>query len=235
MSEMYMSRAQLEPSELSVREARSWSGDSYRQHQWIWRFFEKDADAKRDFIFRIEEGAGLTVYLVSRRPPVALAPWRVETKPYAPRLKAGDRLGFKVRVNPVIKVKIGHQDNARKTARHRRDDVVQALRYKAQQSGSIPDPRPVLAQRAGGAWIAARAEAHGFAIAQDGIAVAAYQRHRSWKKARQGKDHELRFSTLDLNGVLEVRDPALFVESTLFAGLGPAKSLGCGLMLVRPV
>jgi len=42
------------------------------------------------------------------------------------------------------------------------------------------------------------------------------------------------FSTVDFDGILEVCDPAIFIDA-LFKGIGPAKAFGCGLMLVRRV
>ena len=40
------------------------------------------------------------------------------------------------------------------------------------------------------------------------------------------------FSVLDLEGVLEVIDPAMFLQH-LSTGFGRAKAFGCGLMLIR--
>ena len=46
------------------------------------------------------------------------------------------------------------------------------------------------------------------------------------------RQRPLTFSVLDLEGELEVTDPALFLRS-LAAGFGRAKAFGCGLMLIR--
>jgi CRISPR system Cascade subunit CasE len=42
----------------------------------------------------------------------------------------------------------------------------------------------------------------------------------------------IRFSTLDFEGVLVVRDPARFIAKVA-TGFGPQKAFGCGLMLLR--
>jgi CRISPR system Cascade subunit CasE len=44
----------------------------------------------------------------------------------------------------------------------------------------------------------------------------------------------VRFSTLDLDGVLEVTEPEAFVAAVR-RGFGKAKAFGCGLMLLRRV
>ena len=41
-----------------------------------------------------------------------------------------------------------------------------------------------------------------------------------------------RFGVLDLEGVIAVTDPALFLPK-LVQGFGRAKAFGCGLMLIR--
>ena len=40
------------------------------------------------------------------------------------------------------------------------------------------------------------------------------------------------FSTLDFDGLLEVREPAAILPS-IARGFGAAKAYGCGLMLIR--
>ena len=47
------------------------------------------------------------------------------------------------------------------------------------------------------------------------------------------KRDRARFTSVDMSGELEVKDPERFKE-LLKAGIGPAKGFGCGLMLIRP-
>jgi len=56
-----------------------------------------------------------------------------------------------------------------------------------------------------------------------------YRWHALPKKGRSAG-----FSSVDFDGEVEVTDQNLFVNA-LFAGIGPAKGFGCGLMLVRRV
>ena len=244
MSGMYFSRAHLDPAGLSATEARTLGNDPYQQHRWIWRLFEEDPKAKRDFLYRVEQAqgnrSGVTVYLVSRRKPDNPAPWRVEAKQYAPRLKAGNRLAFQVRVNPVIKHRIRNDgepgsNRDRAKTRHRREDVVQAAR-KVLEVKEAGQPRQTdLIQQAGSDWLLKRTWAFGFSVAPEWVLAEGYQHFNTWQRNRKGDNHKIGLSTLELSGVLEVRDPELFTEKALFQGIGPAKGFGCGLMLVRPV
>lgn len=59
--------------------------------------------------------------------------------------------------------------------------------------------------------------------------IFAYQQHQVAK----GKN-QIRFSTVDIVGQLEVTDPEKFTEA-LFNGIGRSKAFGCGLMLIKPL
>jgi CRISPR system Cascade subunit CasE len=43
---------------------------------------------------------------------------------------------------------------------------------------------------------------------------------------------EVKFSTLDIEGVLKIIDSVKFKNCLLY-GIGPSKSFGCGLMLIK--
>ena len=45
-------------------------------------------------------------------------------------------------------------------------------------------------------------------------------------------DHSRLIAAIDYEGLLEVRDPAVFTTA-LAQGIGKAKAFGCGLMLIR--
>lgn len=131
---MYFSRVQLRPDiQRSSQLAHVLAANSYGLHQLLWDLFpqeEKCTKEKRSFLFREEiakeqlknqrgiKGESL-FYLVSKQEPSCDTPiFRVESKSYAPALRAGDLLSFKLRANPVV---------ARKTAGKKhsvRHDVV---------------------------------------------------------------------------------------------------------------
>ncbi len=84
-------------------------------------------------------------------------------------------------------------------------------------------------------WFANKAEANGFELVHDGkrdrlkFQAESYRWHHLPKKGGTAG-----FSSIDFDGVLKVTEPELF-RKTLFNGIGPAKSFGCGLMMVRRV
>jgi CRISPR system Cascade subunit CasE len=97
-------------------------GNGYGAHQMLWDLFP--GEQKRAFLFREEiakeqlphhRGAkGEPVYyLVSRDVPSKDYPLlSVESKPYTPRLVAGDRLAFRLRANPTIARKVEGKKNS---------------------------------------------------------------------------------------------------------------------------
>jgi len=200
-------------------------GDRYREHQALWRLFASDPDAERDFLFRRNEhNQALSYYVVSKRPPEDHdGIWSIESKDYAPKIRAGERFAFSLRANPVIRRK--GEDG--KSKRH---DVVMDLKRQCgyqSQSRAERKAEGELIQIAGSKWLQSRAEKHGFSVSEKAIRIEGYHQHRSSRAGRQ-----ITFSTLDITGVLRVESPGLFTQA-LQAGIGPAKAFGCGLMLVR--
>lgn len=204
-------------------------GGGYRIHQRVWDLFG-DRDAKsRDFVYRVEDDGGLGIYLVSGRKPINdEGLWEIRTKPYEPRIRAGERLAFSLRANPVRTKKTGEN------GKHARHDVIMdaKLRRRAegipgQESSAIAD----LVQDQGVAWLQSRAGRYGFELNGNPVRVDGYRQHR----LSRGKGNApIRFSTLDFNGLLTVTDPTTFIHA-LFNGIGPAKAFGCGLCMVRRI
>ena len=99
--------------------------DLYGQHQAVCRLFELPPKEQRHdkptpFLFRTEriepasavayahpDLAGLPVFYVlsQQMPEDRSCVWQIEAQQYRPDLHAGDRLAFKLRVNPVILAK----------------------------------------------------------------------------------------------------------------------------------
>ena len=63
------------------------------------------------------------------------------------------------------------------------------------------------------------------------VTVDGYEQHKSIK--RNG-NRPISFSTLDFGGLLTVTDKQAF-EKSLFFGIGPAKGMGCGMLMVRRI
>ncbi len=245
---MFLSRVELGPR--ATEHEAFWREVSrpYGAHQALWTLLGRGPDQKRDFLFRAEESLGRPSFLVlSAQRPEAPAGgfWCVDPKPFAPALKVGQRLSFRLLASPVVTR--GERVEGKKNKRvHRHDVVMDAARKLAEGGQPLPDPA-TLARDAGLAWLRAQAQRGGFriveapveSIGEDGlieaepasraaVRVEGYRQHRI---ARRGAT-PIRFSTLDFEGLLEVSDPPAFLAKVA-AGFGPQKAFGCGLMLLR--
>ena len=187
-------------------------------HNLVWSLFADSPDRRRDFLWR--ETARSTFYLLSERRPVDCHNlFRLdEPKVFAPVLAAGDRLRFSLRANAVVR-RMGANG---RTAKH--DVVMDALR---QRDGARRENRQEAMRERGEAWLAEQGRRTGFDVGN--VDIDGYQQHSI---PRRGAAEPMRFSTLDIEGVLHVRDPRLFLSAVL-RGFGSAKAYGCGLMLIR--
>lgn len=230
----------ISPSEGAVRQAAYESSRSaYESHQWIWTFFPAERGHPRDFIFRRQMVGQLPrFYVVSQRPPAAstaasTAAWRVDTKPYDPKLERGQRLSFNLCANPVVTKKREGRDTS---SRH--DVVMQAkkdwlanntqLLDQAAPLALVSSGQPKMAdvvQSACSDWINARAALHGFELGD--FRVDAYEKHNAERR-------NIRFSTVEFSGNLVVTDEQLF-RKALLTGIGHAKAFGCGMLLVKKI
>jgi CRISPR system Cascade subunit CasE len=196
----------------------------YGEHQALWDLFADHHDRERDFIYRALENAQFIS--VSRRiPKDEKKLWNIQVKEYDPKLKTGDRVFFSLRINAVRK----SRDEKGKQVRH---DIVQDLRVQMLTDGfkeaDLPG-RTVLAHEAAIEWLRARREELGFEMEEEGLMVDSYQRHQVRKR---GGSRPITLSILDLKGFARVIEPER-ARKTLMQGIGCAKGLGCGMMLVR--
>lgn len=199
-------------------------GDGYQAHRLIWNLFADSPDRRRDFLYRHESANGWpTFYSVSRREPINRSGlWEIIPKDYRPRLTAGQRLAFTLRVNPI---RSKRDENGRQ---HRHDVIMEAKTRLAKVGEDIG--KPELIQTEGERWFLDRCSSLGFAASPGGFRADGYRQHKLFK----GKGGQpITFSTLDFNGVLTITDPDTFIEACLYGGIGPAKGFGCGLMLVK--
>jgi CRISPR system Cascade subunit CasE len=222
---MYFSKIELRhETQVTPHLVRPFVLDGYRLHQVLWQLFTGNGSPHRDFLYRrIESSSWPCFYLVSGSQPVdEQGVWSIHSKEYMPKLVVGQRLGFSLRANPVV-TKPGPRG---KPVRH--DVIMNAKRQSKTEPGPTSNQR-MLIQEAGQAWLEARDVKYGFHV--DHVRVDAYRQHQ-FQKTRGAQ--MIRFSTVDFNGILTVREPEQF-RQTLFTGLGPAKGFGCGLLLVRRV
>lgn len=194
-------------------------GEAYRDHALIWQLFPGDGVA-RDFLFRrLDESDRF--YIVSARPPALDTPlFDVQSKPYDPRLRAGDRIRFDLRANPTVSVGNGQ-------GRSRRHDVLMDAkrRLSLDPSGDLAD----VLGAAGRRWMLERAVAWGLDVEETLLLQQGYRQHRLSRKGQQ-----IQYSSLDYQGVAHVADPDR-LRAALLQGVGHAKGFGCGLLMVRHV
>lgn len=189
-------------------------------HHLLWSLFADTPDRKRDFLWR-EEGPGRFMTLSARAPVDAHGLFQLDSKPFEPVLRAGDRLRFALRANPVVALP------GARGQRGKRADVVMQKLYAVPRGDERIKARETIIPEAGRAWLAKQGERHGFA--PDGeVGVDGYETIRL---ARPG-ERDVRYGVLDFDGVLTVRDRDAFLAQ-LAQGFGRARAFGCGLMLIR--
>lgn len=227
---MYLTRMPLNAARW---EARRLMASPYRLHAAVEAAFPPDMAASDGgrVLWRLDKRAdeprAFWLYIVSPEKPdlthvVEQAGWPVherlwETKDYRPfldRLENGQRWEFRLKANPVRKVR---KDKGRRPD----ESVVGTLQ------GHVTVEQQV-------EWLVSRAEAHGFELpldANEKPAVIVSQRNR--EVFRRGSD-EVTLSTAVYDGALTVTDADL-MRAALCQGIGRAKGFGCGLLTIAPV
>jgi CRISPR system Cascade subunit CasE len=219
---MYFSRITLRPD--AEPDSVVWCDETYAVHRLVWTLFNSGASVvERDFVFRAELGRVPRILCVSAREPVdPTGIWIVETKSYDPRLRAGMRLAFSLRANPVV-------SRPGKDGRSRRHDVVMDAKRQSRETGGDPFSYPEAVQSACSAWLMRRRDRMGAEIDEKSLRCDGYRVLRIRRGKGQGV---MTLGTAEIQGHLTVRDPDALRE-VLFSGLGHGKGFGCGLLMVR--
>lgn len=231
---MYLSRVRVATEGLNPKSLQQlMQGNAYGNHQLLWKLFP-DEDG-RPFLFRQEQehdvpslgeqprGMPLFYVLSQIEPREVPGLLSCESKPFAPRLQAGQSLVFRLRANPVI----ARREEGRKNSRHH--DVLMDAKKQARSEGVRS--RTVFQERmdeAAREWLQNedRASRNGYRLVAP-PQVSGYRQHTS---RRNGK--HIRFSAVDFEGILEVNDPESFRQS-LARGIGRARAFGCGMWMIR--
>lgn len=198
-------------------------------HRLVWLLFQDQTDAVRDFLWR-DDGAGRYLVLSHRPPADPLGLFELDTKLFQPSLAAGDRLAFALRANPVTTTKrAGSKPGKAGRARGKRVDVVMDALHKL-PPGQRAAARDQTAVEAGRKWLDAQGGRAGFKLTAAPVVKGYHQ--ISLADAARGRRVRATLSVLDLEGAIEVTDPAVFV-ARLGQGFGAGKAFGNGLMLIR--
>ena len=224
---MFLSKIALLSSYDTKNElARLHKNGAYASHQLLWKLFTEES--KRPFLFREEQASnGMPEYYVlsAHEPKATSSLFHIQSKPFAPLLSSGQRLAYKLRVNPTICL----TDAQGKQRRH--DVMMHAKRCATERGVTTPADINLAMEHAAIAWLANEPRLERWGITLDSAPlIECYTQHCCYKK----HNHTIRFSSVDFDGVLTVQDPSVFLRQYQ-QGFGRARGLGCGLMLIRPV
>jgi len=222
---MYLSRIRFNTSSGAINIlADTLRSGGYGSHQLLWQLFTDDA--YRSFLFRedqILDGPlkGTPQYLVlSRTPPRDKnGVFLLETKPFAPRLAAGQRLGFSLRANPTV---FSHGK--------RHDVLMHAKKQLPDRENVGLDEKAKVMEEAAINWLCNAMRTTSWGISIDVPPVILSQRQNQTIKTNSGQN--ISFTSVDYEGVLSVTDPERLI-TTIENGVGKARAFGCGLLLLR--
>ncbi|CDG20171.1 conserved hypothetical protein (Similar to unknown protein YgcH of Escherichia coli) [Xenorhabdus poinarii G6] len=222
---MYLSKVTLRPSAYHIQPpSRQTKNDVYASHQLLWQLFTEQKE--RHFLFREEmslNGRPEFFVLSATLPTVNTSRFQVQTKPFTPQLHPGQKLAFKLRVNPTVCITDKH------SGKQQRHDVLMHAKRQAQAAHIGADQIELLMTQAAQSWIQDEKRLAGWGIRFDFPPdIERYTQHRSFKASGQ----KVAFSSVDFQGVFTVSDSERFLHQ-YSQGFGRAKSFGCGLMLIR--
>ncbi|WP_341217937.1 type I-E CRISPR-associated protein Cas6/Cse3/CasE [Neptunomonas phycophila] len=223
---MYLSKVTLQRTAQAAKQFLELDAKgAYASHQLLWKLFL--GETERGFLFREDiSRTGLPeFYVLSLKPPQGeRALFNIQTKAFNPRIYDGQRLSFKLRVNPTVCITDAE-------GRSKRHDVIMHAKHQSRLTGEHDQTAlKIVMDNAAHQWIANEKRLAGWGVSLDFLPeIERYTQHEGVKKA-----NKISFSSIDFQGVLTVNDSAVFVEK-LKSGFGRSKALGCGLMLIRPV
>lgn len=190
---------------------RAWSRDLYQLHQGIWQLFPDRPEATRDFLFRVEKRyvpEGCHILLQSAKMPVSNTVAKViMTKSVEYKLKPDLLLSFRLRANPIKTIRDNQQ--------------------RLDSRGNIKRNRvPLIKEAEQIAWLKRKFG--------DAARLADVHPVSERPQYFSGMGNNGKIQTVCFEGVMITKDvPALMV--LLQQGIGPGKSMGCGLLSLAPL
>jgi len=152
----------------------------------------------RDFLFRVDErGRAFRLYVLSPVAPVPPGWGAWQTKEIANGFLEHERYRFQLKANPTM----------RRASDKRRLGLFEQDRLRA--------------------WIERKAEAAGFEVEEDALAIGAPIEQRFFRSGRRGKH-----IAVDFQGILRVKDRGRF-KGAFAKGIGSAKAFGFGLLVLQ--
>lgn len=188
--------------------------DRYDWHQAIWRAFPgRESGTKQPFLWRLDVELGAsTLWICSETEPERLAWGRQATKTVAETFLTHAKYQFALSANPTVKRVVRDEDGNRK-----RNGARHAV-FNAEELRN---------------WLVRKGEAGGFRVERcdidQPIRESFYREDKETGKMRHGT-----LSRVEFRGVLAPTDFELF-EAAWKNGIGTAKGMGFGLLLLKPV
>lgn len=182
----------------------------YDLHRRLWQLFDLPPGSERPFQFRVEQSKGtmLRILMQSSIPTVREVDQIrvVRQKQFAPAFAQGQRLRFRLKANPIKTIK---------------DD-----RGRTNGKGEVKSCRvPLIKEEEQIEWLSRKLGG----VATLGEVVIRSRENIYFRKGnRPGKVVSVTFE-----GALSVNDSEAFT-ALLASGIGPAKSLGCGMLSLAP-
>ena len=195
-------------------------GLEYAIHQWIWKFFE--SDDKRNFLYRAKQKVRfIEIYVLSTTQPAQLMEdgISIATKSFSPVFRPEQKLFFELIVVPRYGI-------ATKGKKHSL-----LMNYKFTHKEDLQNIKKSNGDVMRGSylevnnWLTRTGQRTGFKV--ENFSINALNQHTF-----RNREHRISFDSIDLQGILSVTDPDLFLE-TLVKGVGAEKSFGFGLILLR--
>jgi CRISPR system Cascade subunit CasE len=180
----------------------------YEIHRVLWRLFPEDAEACRDFLFRVgrSDRNNAEVLMQSKKKPdrSSVVAKVLAWKDYHLTLNEGWRLRFFLIANPIKTI---NDETGRKKA----DGETKKCRV------------PLIREEDQRAWVERKLQ-HAASLETLVIDPVFPLRFRKGKESQAGKIQPVSFQ-----GILNVKAPEKMVE-LVKNGIGPAKAFGCGLL-----
>ncbi len=182
--------------------------DRYDWHQAIWRAFPGyEPGAEQPFLWRLDRSDGAsTLWILSEREPKPLEWGRQATKAVAETFLKHAKYEFALSANPTVKRVVRLEDGSRK---------------KNGSRTAIYDDAELKN------WLLRKGEVGGFRVERLDFDPPISERF--YKQGKRGT-----LSRVEFRGVLSPTDFELF-ETTWKNGIGSAKGLGFGLLLLKPI
>ncbi|MBQ7111069.1 MAG: type I-E CRISPR-associated protein Cas6/Cse3/CasE [Thermoguttaceae bacterium] len=183
--------------------------DRYDWHQAIWRAFPGyERGTEQPFLWRLDVGdVASTLWILSEAEPATLGWGRQATKPVAETFLKHARYEFALSANPTVMRVVRLEDGSRKK-NGSRTAIYDAAELKE--------------------WLTRKGEAGGFRVEQVDFDPAVKESFYK-EKTKRGT-----LSRVEFRGVLSPTNFELF-EATWKNGIGSAKGLGFGLLLLKPL